>query len=177
MKRLIATIGLFVCVLALVAGASAQENLTFADLPSVSTPSPMPSGYGQLNWSNFFYVNPWQYAGAGSGFKGGPQTQDVVFIGTKTCRLVGYTCYGTLSSSKGFQLVSARAAAGSRSTCVLVNAYNNGKFVGATPYCLNTGVQTLWFPDWGIVTEVVIQITGAADEVVLYDLSAYTLGQ
>ena len=176
MKRLIATIGLFFCLLALAAGASAQEQLNFADLPSVSTPSPMPNGYGQLDWGNFFFVDPSQYLGAGPGYKLLGTRQDVVFIGSKNCRLVGYTCYGTLSNARGFQLVSATAAAGFRPELITVTAYNNGKLLGSTTYFLNTWMETLTFPSWGIATEVIIQFSQADDNVVLYSVSAYTLG-
>jgi len=177
MKRLIAIVGLLVCVFALVAGASAQENLTFADLPSVSVPSPMPNGYGQLQWENFFYVNPTGDAGAGLGYQLGPANRDVVFIGAKSCRLVGYTCYGTLSNAQGFQLVSMTAAAGSKPTLITVTAYNNGKFIGSSNFLLSYQLEnTLTFPDWGIVTEVVIQVSSGADDFVLYNMSVYTLG-
>ncbi len=36
------TLVLLACLLALALGASAQENLNFADLPLVSSPAPMP---------------------------------------------------------------------------------------------------------------------------------------
>ena len=52
MKSLISTVCLTFCLLALVVGASAQQTLNFANLPLVNTPSPMPNGYGQLNWGN-----------------------------------------------------------------------------------------------------------------------------
>ena len=178
MKSLISTVCLTFCLLALVVGASAQQTLNFANLPLVNTPSPMPNGYGQLNWgANLYYVNPYGWSGAGPGFKLGPQGEDVVFVGGKDCRLVGYTCYGTLTDSLGFQLVSARVAAGFGPTTITVTAYNNGNVLGSASYPLTTQMEMLNFPaSWGVATEVVIQVTGEPDDLVLYSLSLYTLG-
>src|SRR5208283_1969517 len=78
-KTMKKTLVLFVCVLAPAIGASAQENLNFANLPRVSMPTPMPNGYGQLNWTNIFYVDPNEWSGAGPGYKDGPVGQDVAF--------------------------------------------------------------------------------------------------
>ncbi len=178
MKRLMLTSCLILCVLALLMGASAQENLNFANLPLINTPSPMPDGYGQLNWgNNFYYVNPYGWSGAGPGFKLGPQGEDVVFVGAKNCRLVGYTCYGTLTDALGFQLLSANVAAGFGPTAVTVTAYNNGNVLGSANYFVTTQMQTWNFPaDWGIATEVVFQVSGEPDDLVVYSLSLYTLG-
>ena len=178
MKTMTLMFGLMLCALSLAGSASAQENLNFADLPLVGSPSPMPNGYGQLNWgNNLYYVNPYAWSGAGPGFKLGPQGEDVVFVGAKDCRLVGYTCYGTLTDSQGFQLVSAIVAAGFGPTTVTFTAYNNGTVIGTANYFLTTQMQTLNFPQsWGIATEVVIQVTGQPDDFVLYSLSLYTLG-
>ena len=67
MKTMIATASLTLCLLGLAIGASAQEQLNFSQLPLLDIPSPMPMGYGQLNWENFFYVNPATWSGAGPG--------------------------------------------------------------------------------------------------------------
>src|SRR5271166_1167276 len=112
MKRSIVIACVTICLLALAIGASAQEQLNFAQLPLVSNPAPMPNGYGQLSWGNFFYVDPYEWSGAGSGYKLGPQTGDVAFIGGEYCRLGGNTCNGTLSDAAGFQLLSAKVAGG-----------------------------------------------------------------
>lgn len=178
MKRMISTAIWILCLLAMVTTASAQQNLNFADLPLVNTPSPMPDGYGQLGWgNNLYYVNPYGWSGAGSGFRLGPQGEDVVFVGARNCRLVGYTCYGTLTDPRGFQLVSANVAAGFGPTTIVVTAYNNGNVLGSANYFLTTQMRTLNFPaDWGIATEVVIQVTGQPDDLVMYGLSLYTLG-
>lgn len=178
MKSVLSIVGLSLLLLGFVMPASAQQNLNFADLPLVNTPSPMPSGYGQLDWgNNLYYVNPYGWSGAGPGFRLGPQGEDVLFVGARNCRLVGYTCYGTLTDSRGFQLVSANVAAGFGPTTIIVTAYNNGNVLGSVNYFLTTQMRTLNFPaQWGIATEVVIQVTGQPDDLVLYSLSLYTLG-
>ena len=71
------TLVLLACILLLAIGATAQESLNFASLPLVSTPALMPDGYGQLNWSNIFYVDPSQWSGAGPGYRDGPIDQGV----------------------------------------------------------------------------------------------------
>jgi len=173
------TLVLLVCVLALAIGALAQENLNFANLPLVSMPTPMPNGYGQLNWTNIFYVDPSEWSGAGPGYKDGPVGQDVAFVGGKACRLAPEYCFGTISSSSGptsFQAISAIVAGGFGSTSITVIAYNNGKYVGSSFYTLGTQMQTLNFPaSWGNITQLVFQTPGGGD-LVLYDLTAYILG-
>lgn len=173
------TLVLLACLLALAIGASAQENLSFADLPLVSSPAPMPNGYGQLNWTNVFYVNPGQWSGAGPGYKDGPVGKDVAFVGGKVCRLLQEYCYGTISSNGGptsFQAVSATVAGGFGPTNITVTAYNNGQYVGSSFYVLNPQIQILNFPSsWGSITQLVFQIPGGGD-LVLYDLTAYLLG-
>ncbi len=98
------TLVLLACMVALALGASAQENLNFADLPLVSSPAPMPSGYGQLNWTNILYVDPAEWSGAGPGYKdqlveGRLVNQDVAFVGSKVCRLLQENCFGSISSA------------------------------------------------------------------------------
>jgi hypothetical protein len=173
------TLVLLACLLALALNASAQENLSFADLPLVSSPAPMPNGYGQLNWSNIFYVNPGQWSGAGPGYKDGPVGKDVAFVGGKVCRLLQEYCYGTISSNGGptsFQAVSATVAGGFGPTNITVTAYNNGTYVGSEFYSLTTQLQTLNFPSsWGSITQLVFQIPDGGD-LVFYNVSAYLLG-
>jgi hypothetical protein len=178
MKRSISIICLTACLVVLAAGANAQQQLNFADLPLVNSPSPMPSGYGQLNWGNFFYVNPYGWSGSGPGYQLGAKGEDVAFIGGEACRLSGYTCFGTLSNAGGFELVSANAAAGFGPEAIIVNAYANGRFVGSANYFLTTEVRTLNFPSsWGVVTDVSIQAGGAPGDFVVYGLSLYTIVQ
>jgi hypothetical protein len=43
------TLVLLACLLALAFSASAQNQISFANLPLVSAPTPMPSGYFGLN--------------------------------------------------------------------------------------------------------------------------------
>lgn len=173
------TLVLLACVLAVAIGASAQENLNYVDLPKVSTPTIMPNGYGQLNWTNIFYVDPSEWSCAGPGYKNGPNDQDVAFVGGKVCRLLQEYCYGTVSSNGGptsFQAVSAVVAGGFGPTNITVTAYNNGSYVGSAFYILSTQVQTLNFPPaWGSITELVFQTSNGGD-LVIYDLSVYILG-
>jgi len=177
MKSLIALSCLSVCVVALVASASAQEMLNFANLPLVSIPSPMPNGYGQLDWNNFYYVNPHEWSGAGPGDRLGPVGEDIAFVGGKDCRLIGDACYGILSDSRGFVLVGAQVAASYGPTHVSVIAYNNGVYLGSAGYFLNTQIQTLKFPSsWGVATEIIFQVTGEPGSLAVYTLEVYTLG-
>jgi len=177
MKRLASAVCLTLCVLALAVGASAQERLNFSDLPLISSPTPMPNGYGQLDWGNFYYVNPYGWSGGGPGYRRGPQGEDVAFVGAKDCRLYDYTCFGTLNDSLGFQLVSVIVAGGYGPTQITVTAYNRGVVLGSAQYFLGTEMQTLNFPSsWGIATEVVFQVTGQPGNLVIYNLNAFTLG-
>jgi hypothetical protein len=178
------TLVLLTCVAALAVGAAAQENLNFASLPLVSSPAPMPNGYGQLNWTNIFYVDPAEWSGAGPGYKdelvqGKLVNQDVTFVGGKVCRLLQEYCYGTISSNGGptsFLAVSATVAAGFDTTAITVTAYNNGTYVGSSSYVLGTGLAILNFPpSWGNITQLVFQTPNGGD-LVLYNFSAYILG-
>lgn len=175
---------LFAGVLALALGATAQENLNFADLPLVSSPTLMPNGYGQLNWNNIYYVNPNEWSGAGPGYKDGPiggtlRPQDVAFVGGKVCRVLQEACFGTITSASGptsFQAVSATVAGGFGPTNMTVLAYNNGNYVGSAFYSLTTNMQTLSFPSsWGSITQLTFQ-TDAGGDLVFYDLQVYLLG-
>jgi len=170
---------LLACILALALGTTAQENLNFVDLPLVGSPAPMPNGYGQLNWTNIFYVDPYEWSGAGPGYQLGPVGKDVTFIGAKVCRLYQEACFGTISSLGGptsFQAVSTVVSGGFGPTNITVTSYNNGAYVGSSFYLLNTQMQILDFPSsWGSITELVFQIPDGG-ELVLYDLSAYLLG-
>jgi hypothetical protein len=172
------TLVLLACVVVLALSASAQD-LNFADLPLVSSPAPMPNGYGQLNWTNIFYVDPGKWSGAGDGYKDGPGDQDVAFVGGKVCRLLQEYCFGTISSAGGqtsFQAISAIVAGGFGPTNITVTAYNNGQYVGSAFYILGTQLQILNFPStWGSITQLVFQTQGGED-LVLYDLSVYPLG-
>ena len=102
MHRVLSIACLMLCLLALTAGAAAQEDLNFADLPLVSVPVTLPNGYGQFEWSNFFYVDPFSWSGASPGDLLGPSHQDIGFIGSRVCRLVNYACFGTLTNIPGF---------------------------------------------------------------------------
>jgi len=177
MKSTITTGCLILCLFALLTVASAQEQLNFAQFPILNIPSPMPDGYGQLDWSNFYYVNPYGWPSAGPGYRQGPQGEDIAFVGSKDCQLVDYVCYGILSDSRGFQLVNASVAAGYGPTQIKITAYNNGALLGSVQYPVGTSMSTLTFPiSWGIATEVVFQVDGQPGNLVVYNLSVYTLG-
>ena len=77
------TLVLLACMLILALGATAQNQINFSDLPLGSTPALLPNGYGGLNWSNFFYVDPAEWSGAGSGYKLGPDRGDVALWASK----------------------------------------------------------------------------------------------
>jgi hypothetical protein len=177
MKRFFGSIVLALCVFALVASASAQQEVTFASLPLVSTPAPMPNGYAEFSWGNFFYVNPFGWSGAGPGYKLDTKLEDVAFIGGQFCRLSGNTCFGTLTNPLGFAVVSANVAGGYAPAAVIVNAYKNGKFIGTANYFVGMQIQTLQFPaSWGAITELDFQVTGQTGDLVLYSINLYTLG-
>jgi len=173
------TLVLLACILVLAIGASAQENLNFANLPLVSTPALMPNGYGRLNWTNIFYVDPSEWSGAGPGYRDGPISQDVAFVGGKVCRLLQEACFGSISSVGGptsFQAVSATVAGGFGPAAITVTAYRHGAYVGSEFFVVSTQTQTLNFPSsWGSITQLVFQ-TAAGGDMVLYDLRAYLLG-
>jgi hypothetical protein len=162
--------------LALALAATAQEDLNFAELPLVSSPTPMPNGYGQFNWNNIFYVDPYHWSGAGSGYRDGPIGRDVAFIGGRICRAVQEACYGTITSDNPhlvFEPVSATMAGGFGPTYVTATAYNSGNYVGSMSFPLGTGMRTLHFPvSWGFITQLTLQ-TDMGGDLVLYDLQAY----
>jgi len=181
MKR---TLVLLAFALALAISSAAQVNLDFANLPLVSTPTLMPNGYGQLNWTNIFYVDANLWSGSGPGYKDGPiggilRAQDVAFVGGMFCRQLQNACFGTISSTGGptsFQAVSATVAGGYGPTYVIVFAYNNGNYVGSVSYPLGTQMRTLNFPSsWGSITQLTFQTDNAGD-LVFYDLQVYLLG-
>lgn len=171
------TLVLLACLMALAIGAAAQDQLNFSNLPLVSSPSLMPNGYGNLDWGNFFYVDPFTWSGAGSGYKLGPQGEDVAFIGGLYCRLAGgNSCTGTLSSAGGLELVSVDVAGGFGPAAVTAIAYNHGNYMGTANFFVGTSRQTLTFPSsWGVVSEITLQVTGQTGDLVFYGLNAYTI--
>ena len=179
MKNLIATASLTLCVLALAVSASAQQQINFADLPLVASPAPVPLGYASLNWGNFWYVDPSEYAGAGPGYNNLLTHRDVALIGGQFCAPLGPGCFGTITSQgsrTAFHAISVIVAAGYQANQVTIRAYNNGSFVGYCTFNLGTAPQLVRFPEtWGAITELQIE-TDQAGGLVLLDLSAYTIG-
>src|ERR1044071_1743233 len=92
---------LLTCLVALAIGATAQQQINFSDLPLVASPAPLPAGYGELNWSNFWYVDPSQYSGGGPGYQNPFTHRDVAFIGGQFCGPVRQGCYGVITASCG----------------------------------------------------------------------------
>jgi hypothetical protein len=170
----------YILVLAMTAiAANAQEQVNFADLPLIGTPAPLPGGYAELNWGNFFYVDPSLDSGAGPGFLNLLTHRDVAFIGGEFCGPVRSGCYGIISSQGGplaFEAVAAIMAAGYQANVITITAYNNGKYKGQMSYSLSTVAQSVAFPSsWGPITELQIQ-TDEPGDVVLLDLSVYYVG-
>jgi hypothetical protein len=175
MKKTLATLA---CLMALAIGATAQQQLNFSNLPLVSSPSMMPNGYGGLSWGNFFFVNPYSWSGAGPGYELGAQGEDVAFVGGLFCRLQSNSCTGILSNTSGFELLSAQVAGGYGPASVTATAYNNGTSLGSMNFFVGTAMQTVNFPSsWGIATEVQFQVTGQTDDLVVYNVSLYTIIQ
>ncbi len=169
---------LLVLVLSVAIGAAAQQQINFSDMPLIGAPAPLPTGYGTLNWTNFWYVDPNQYADAGPGYRNLFTHRDVAFIGGQFCGPVGPGCYGVITpmgEHAAFQAVNAIMAAGYRAHPVTVRAYNQGRFVGSYRFIVTTLAQLVTFPaTWGTITELQIQTDVAGDLVVL-DLSIYTI--
>jgi len=170
---------LLACIVALALGAAAQETLNFGSFPLINTPMPTPNGYGQLNWTNIFYVDPYEWSGGGSGFRQGPANKDVAFVNGEYCLPLQNSCFGIVTSQGGrtaFQPVSAVLAGGFGPTNITITAYNNGQYVGTLFYSLTASMQTVNFPaSWGSITQLTFQTSGAGD-LVIYDLTAYTFG-
>ncbi|MGC2111059.1 MAG: hypothetical protein WA655_16185 [Candidatus Korobacteraceae bacterium] len=165
---------LIACLLALALSASA-ETLTFGGLPLAKSPSAVPNGYGSLDWSRFSYVDP-AWANAGPGFKRGPNALDVAFMGGGTCEISAVSCSASISSGASmanaigaaFVVKSAIVAAGYHTEIINVAAYNHGVSVGSQTYKLTTSLQQITFPNWGAITQLVIDTEQGT--VVFYDL-------
>ncbi len=81
MKRLFSTACLILCLLSLVAGATAQNQINFAGLPLVASPTPVPNGYAGFNWTNILYVDAAEWQSAGPGYKlSSTPNQDVAIV-------------------------------------------------------------------------------------------------
>ena len=170
---------LFATILALALCASAQQDVTFAALPTALSPTALPDGYSSLGWSGFNYVAP-NWSGGGDGFKQGPSALNVAFVGGHVCELTAALCSGSISAAApanalGFHAQSAIVAAGYHAETVNVSAYNRGHFVGSHAFTLATALQEIDFPDsWGAITQLVMETTQGT--VVLYDLKIRPVG-
>ena len=171
---------LFASILALALGARAQ-SINFAGLPAVSNPTLLPSNYANLNWSGFYYVDP-IWTGAGVGFKQGPNSLDVAYMGGGECEKAGVSCSASISSNAsavtalgGFKALSAIVAGGYHSEIINVSAYNRGHFVGSQSYNLSTSLQQINFPtSWGMATQLVMDTNSGT--LVLYALNLQSVG-
>jgi len=166
---------LFATILALALGVSAQ-TLSFGTLPPTFSPTVLPNGYDNLDWSAFSYVAP-SWSGAGAGFQQGPSTLNVAFMGGQLCELAEALCSASISPHSGgaspqesFQAQSAIVAAGYHAESVSVTAYYHGQFIGSQAYNLTTALQEIDFPvSWGAITQLVMETTKGT--VVLYALN------
>jgi hypothetical protein len=171
---------LFATILALALGASA-ESVNFGALPAVSNPTLLPNGYSNLDWSGFYYVDP-IWSGAGVGFKQGPNSLDVAYMGGGHCEKAGVSCSASISSNAasanaaaGFKAQSAIVAAGYHSETINVSAYKQGQFVGSQNYNLSTSLQQINFPaGWGMITQLVMDTNSGT--LVLYALNMQSVG-
>jgi hypothetical protein len=165
-------LALLLVMLVLAIAAIAQQNINFADLPDVSSPTPLPADYQSLNWSCMFYVNPAEWSGSGPGF--GHQNNiagtDVAF-GPGLCAGPGGASSISSVDGKGFLLLGATAAGGYSNMSLTVMAYNHGSYVGSYTYQLSTNAEVLIFPPkWGYITQAVFQGSGT---LVLYNVQVY----
>jgi hypothetical protein len=163
---------LLILVLGLAIGATAQSTFNFSGLPETAAPTPMPNGYGGLNWTGVFYVDPFAWPGAGAGFKQARSSlgRDVAFS-PYACGSV--SCYASITSVDGraFFLYSATAASGYGKNPLVVTAYRNGVYLGTQTFMMTTDLQQLDFPPaWEGVTQVVFQ-----GSVVFYDMTIQIL--
>ena len=169
---------LFATILALALGVSAQ-TVNFATLPPVFSPTALPNGYDNLDWSAFSYVAP-SWSGAGAGFEQGPSALNVAFMGGQLCELTEALCSGSMSyhaaaHALGFHPQSAIVAAGYHAETISVTAYKHGQFVGSHAYNLTTALQEIDFPvSWGSITQLVMETTKGT--VVLYALNIQSDG-
>ncbi len=95
--------------------------LTFDDLAPLSTSvdSPVPNGYGGLNWSNVSYLRSSIYGGGDTGYKGGTVSGEYVAFNS-------FTSFATISGAV-FNVDSAYLAA----------AWNNGLTVTVQGFLSN----------------------------------------
>jgi len=139
---------LLLFVLVLSVAAVAQQDINFADLPDVSSPTTLPNEYQSLNWTCVLYVDPSKWAGSGPGFGHNNHIAgtDVAF-GPGLCGGPGGASSISSVDGRGFQLISATAAAGYSNMLLTVMAYSHGSYVGSQTFLMSTNVQTLTFPE------------------------------
>jgi len=165
MKRIVMLIS-FLAVLALC--ASAQTYINFHEMPIAKAPSPMPDLYptgANLLWDNFYYVTPGIWSAEGPGFWVDPATlhNTAVFVGGPLCPLA-ITCSGSIkmnplpvapTATPSFTPVSMTLSAGWLPNHVIINAFNNGTFVGTITLKLGTTPHPYSFPaSWKNVTQL-----------------------
>jgi hypothetical protein len=171
-------IALLVCILALAMCASAQTLITFSNLTPSTSPTPVPNGYSNLNWEQFYSVDPLQWGGSGPGFTNGPDAVIAFVGGNFVCFFQPAACKATISSSAAlphFQAQSASVSAGYQQNVVTFVAYLGGVEVGRKDYTLTVTNQIINFPaSWGTIDQLKIwpnPTAGAYGSTVFYTLT------
>jgi hypothetical protein len=151
---------LLVCILALAMSASAQIMITFSNLTPATSPTPIPNGYGPLDWEHVYTVDPILWAGSGPGFTNGPDAVIAFVGGNYVCIFQPSACKATISGCTAmphFQAMSASVSAGYQQNVVTFIAYLGGVEVGRQDYNLTVTNQVIYFPtSWGTIDQLKI---------------------
>lgn len=178
---------LLVAVLTLGAFASAQQLITFNDLPNNASPFSVPENFAGLHWQGMDAVDALEWADAGAGFFTGNEVM-LAFGGGPMCypNYGGHNndgtatrdiCTATIGAGIGpnamrsFRPDSAVMAAGWTAGFVTATAYSNGRQVGQQRYNLTNSASRVVFPStWGQITELKIT-PGPLGSFVMYTLN------
>lgn len=139
--------GLFLFTMSAAAAPGGTELLTFDSLNAGTDGSPIPAGYGYLNWNNFYALDGVDYGLSGYQY------------GVISPKDVAFNAYGnpaSISSQYLFVLNSAYLTAAWENMQVQVKGYFLNKLVYTRVYNINTSTPTLVrFPPNVLVTDVV----------------------